>query len=485
MDGQVENSLARQYVENQLSLDVARDFPFAGADQYSQRPAGAKFRQHIERFLFSKNRSNRWLVMPGLRGVGKTTLVLQLCKWLREEHGRRAPHTLYVSADTVLELGSSLSEVLRIYESILGDRFSRIKAPVFIFIDEIQADQNWAQTIKTIYDSSDNTFFVCTGSSATHLQLTADVEGRRAKVEKLFPLSFVEYQQLGSGIEPNQSLGRTISDVLHYSRDGAAVIKGLKAVEPDVRQRWVHYNRRSLDNYLKIGTMPLAFDKDIKDVYGNLKKSINTVVGGDLRSHGRNFNANSILTAQKLLVHLATSSDTLTFDKLSRLLRANYAQLDSIFNALVQAELLIKVPAYGKSTHNSKRPVRYNFMSPALRYAYFDIVGSRSVAGRRRGSLLEDIVSLYYYRDFAFEMKGELTYYYDSVGKKQCDFVLKLPDDTNIALEFGLGKKDAGQVQAAMAKINNCKYGLVFSQTGLRLQGNSIAFVPLDYFFLL
>ena len=485
MNSSEENLLARLYIENQIGLDVNRDAPFVGIDKYSQRLTIDRFQQHIKRFIQKDNKSNRWLVVPGLRGVGKTTLILQLYKWITEKYNNLEPNLLYIAADAVVELNSNLREMFSIYQSTLGNRFSRVEKPVFIFIDEVQADKNWAKSIKTIYDSSSNVFFICTGSSATHLQMTADVESRRAKVEKMFPLSFVEYQLLGWNVEPNKPLGQKIFQALYYSKDASEVVERLKAIDPEVRQQWTQHNRQSLEKYLKIGTMPLAFNKDIKDVYGSLKQSLNTVINQDLQDYGRNFNAASRLKAQQLMIYLATSGDILTFSKISKLLKINYAQLDSIFGALVQAELLIKVPAWGKSIQNSRRPVRYTFASPALRSAYFDIVGSQAVAGSRRGSLLEDVASLYHYRNLTFELKGELTHYYDSDNQKSADFILKLLDDTNIALEFGLGLKNAKQVETTMAKIKNCKYGLVFSETDLYLHNDSVVFIPLDYFLLL
>ena len=66
-----------------------------------------------------------------------------------------------------------------------------------------------------------------------------------------------------------------------------------------------------------------------------------------------------------------------------------------------------------------------------------------------------------------------------------CDFVLKIADSHQIALEFGLGQKTVRQVESTMAKID-CDYGLVFSGSSLKLdKAEKIVRAPLHFFFLM
>ncbi|MCY4010927.1 MAG: AAA family ATPase [Candidatus Saccharibacteria bacterium] len=477
--------VAKQYLQTRSTIDIAEDKLLMNIDKYSYRLNFDQILSHVKEFISKDNQSNRWFVISGLRGVGKTTLVLQIYKWLFLNH-KDEINLIYFSLDKVQEYNIDLLESLHIYEQILGQKLSQMNKLTFIFIDEIQVNNRWAKILKTIYDDNPNIFFICTGSSATYLQLTADVYGRRAKVIKLLPLSFAEYQMFDKHIAVNNPLRQKLLEIIYYSQSANKVYASLNQLTAQIQFQLKKYDFRQLDDYLKFANMPLVFDKDVKDVYTTLQNSIKAVIQEDLTYYGRDFTSNTSLSIKKLLIYLATSSDILTFNKLTKLLKLSHAQLDAIFNALVTAELLVKIPAFGKEIKNAKKPVRYNFISSSLRYSYFDIVGHKAVALARRGLLLEDMASLHYYKEFSSYDKGQLTYYYDNHNGGHCDFILKLADDTNIALEFGLPSKDDRQINQTMSKINNCKYGLVFAKNHLELSNNQqVVSIPLEYFFLM
>ena len=100
-------------------------------------------------------------------------------------------HFLYLSADDLLPRGLTLTDALDAYEYILGIPFEKLDQPTFIFIDEVQQSADWARVLKSLHDRARNVFIASTGSSAVSLQSNPDV-ARRAKFEKLFPLSFGE-----------------------------------------------------------------------------------------------------------------------------------------------------------------------------------------------------------------------------------------------------------------------------------------------------
>ena len=166
---------------------------------YPQRHIYKKLERHLDDFLSGKT-EQRWIIVPGLRGVGKTTVLSQL--FLKLQPRFDALRTLYVSLDEATGLlNSNLVEILEAYESILGESFERAKKPIFLFIDEVQYDPKWGLALKSLYDRTKQVFIFCTGSSAVSLQTNPDVY-RRVVVEKLYPLSFPEYQMLRQGIFP-------------------------------------------------------------------------------------------------------------------------------------------------------------------------------------------------------------------------------------------------------------------------------------------
>ena len=99
---------ALNYVQNQLVRAEAR------LEGYLKNPTGArnntrniivKIRQYYKGFLSSKS-DQRWIIMPGLRGVGKTTVMAQTYFEVLAEFkkmGLPKNHALFVSVDDAIE----------------------------------------------------------------------------------------------------------------------------------------------------------------------------------------------------------------------------------------------------------------------------------------------------------------------------------------------------------------------------------------------
>jgi len=175
----------------------------------------------------------RIVSVPGLRGVGKTTLLAQL---YLTYFPRFAKDMLYVSADQVVnELGSDLYTVLEEYQKITGVAIEKLDHDVFLFIDEIHFDKKWTSVLKTLYDRSKRVFVVCTGSSALSLQSTTDL-ARRVVFEKLYPMNFTEYMLLmiaGSGEVSITSLAKGLQGISLVTL--ANVLEALEKAEVLIR----------------------------------------------------------------------------------------------------------------------------------------------------------------------------------------------------------------------------------------------------------
>jgi predicted AAA+ superfamily ATPase len=126
--------------------------------------------------------------MPGLRGVGKTTLLFQLYDYLTNEKGIKQDHVLYISTDQLNEyLGGKIIDATDVF---IGEVHQ--KSPVtldeelFILIDEAQYDKEWSMAGKILYDQSKKIFHDFYRSSAISLELNVD-SSRRSKKESIFP----------------------------------------------------------------------------------------------------------------------------------------------------------------------------------------------------------------------------------------------------------------------------------------------------------
>jgi predicted AAA+ superfamily ATPase len=135
-------------------------------------------RDMYERMKFP---TDYYVGIRGIRGIGKTTLLLQLA--------REYKNPIYLSVDWSYLKPYSLYEIIKYAGKQGFDSF---------FIDEIHYQQNWASELKTLYDEGyKNIFF--TGSSAIGLQKGADIS-RRAVIFDLPPACFREYLAIKKGI---------------------------------------------------------------------------------------------------------------------------------------------------------------------------------------------------------------------------------------------------------------------------------------------
>jgi predicted AAA+ superfamily ATPase len=80
-----------------------------------------------------------------------------------------------------------LRSYIEVYESkILFEDLVISKEPVFLLLDEVNHDPNWALTLKVIYDKYPNIFIIATGSSALELENEINANlARRAKFKNI------------------------------------------------------------------------------------------------------------------------------------------------------------------------------------------------------------------------------------------------------------------------------------------------------------
>ncbi|QQR53299.1 ATP-binding protein [bacterium] len=391
---------------------------------------------------------------------------------------------LYFSLDEAIELvGANLNAILNEYESLLGETYEAQNKPTIILIDEVQADPNWAAVLKSLNDRSKRVFLACSGSSAVHIQASADISGRRASVEKLYPLSFCEYEMLARDIYPssNPSLKQAVKDALYSSTSASEVYKNLKTLEVRVNQYWARADKRHVRHYLAAGSLPFALaERTLPDVYDAVLATVDKVVSRDIQELGK-FDADTVLAVKRLLFILA-ESDAISNIKLSRVLGISHITIATVLDALVQAELLVRVMPQGSALNASKKPSKFLFMSPTIRAAFFSVAGSQGTSMTREGRLLEDVAGLHLYREFASKGAGSITY--DS-AEGGADFILKIGARRQIAIEVGRGDKTSRQVVTTMQRVK-CDYGLSVSDGPLQLLAqNTVVAVPLDYFLMM
>jgi predicted AAA+ superfamily ATPase len=472
-----------KYIQNQLVQAPYRLKSYTQDEhgkKYPQRSIYIKVDKYFRDFLHNPSARDRWIIIPGLRGVGKTTVLAQLFLNHYQEVGDR--RILYISLDEVVNiLGSSLRDILAAYERILGESFEKLTKPVFIFIDEAQYDPKWASVLKSVYDRSNKVFIMCSGSSAVSLQTNPDVI-RRAIFEKLFPTSFCEFLMIRDDKYPVKNLKKNIKDALFGSVSAQDAYNKLKGYEQSVINFWAQVDRNYLDEYLKIGTLPFAIRiKDEARVYQTITLLLDKVINQDVQNLGR-FDVKTIGNIKRVLFLLA-ESEVVSVQKLSSTLGVSVNTISGILEVLEYAELLVRVMPYGSNSRKVKKPSKYLFMSSAMRSAFLSVAGNEQMFATQRGHLVEDIVAMTLYREFVASSRGALNY--DS-SKAGADFILIIAEKNIIPIEVGMGEKTGTQVRNTMKKIKTAKYGVVISRSPLALlEDANVIKLPLDYFFLM
>lgn len=472
-----------KYVQNQLVQAPFRLKSYTHDEQgkkFPQRNIYAKVDKYFCDFLHNLNAQDRWIIIPGLRGVGKTTILAQLFLNHHQEIGDRL--MLYVSLDEVVNvLGSSLKDVLIAYERIIGESFEKLTEPVFIFIDEAQYDPKWASVLKSVYDRSNKVFVICSGSSAVSLQTNPDVI-RRSIFQKLFPTSFSEFLMIRDGKFPVNDLKKNIKDALFNAESAKDAYEILKELEQSVVSAWASIDRHYVDEYLKIGTLPFAIRmKDEVRVYQTINLLLDKVINQDVQGLGR-FDTKTLIHIKRVLFLLA-ESDVVSIQNLAKMLETSVNTVSNILEVLEQAELLIRIMPYGSNSKKVRKPSRYQFMSSAMRSAFLSVAGNEQIFASQKGRLMEDIVAMTLYREFVANSRGALNY--DS-SKAGADFILMIGGKSIIPIEVGTGEKLGTQVRNTMKKVGSSKYGVVICRNSLTLlEDANVLKVPLDYFLLI
>ncbi|HEY1645706.1 MAG TPA: AAA family ATPase [Candidatus Saccharimonadales bacterium] len=468
------------YLQRQLSLGKQRLRRYVinlKGKPYPKRNIYVKTKKYVDSFMQGGYEQKRWVIIPGLRGTGKTTILAQIYYELESTLGDDI-NLLYFSLDEVTEtIGSDLNSLLKEYERLLGESYEALTKPTFILVDEVQSDPKWAAVLKSLNDRAEKVFLLCSGSSAVHIQASADIPGRRAAIERLYPMNFCEFEMVRYDYYPDPGLKGALHKAVYSSANASESIKALKSLSIRVDRYWSKVDRNNWRYYLAAGSLPFALlEKSYSDVHDAVLSSVDKVVTKDIHQLGK-FSSDTIPIIKRLLFILA-ESDAISHHRLNELLGISKITVANILDVLVQAELLIKIPAQGSQANATKKASKYLFMSSVVRAAFYNIAGSQSTNQTREGRLLEDVVGLHLYREFG---PGAITY--DStIGG--ADFILKT-GASQIALEVGRGTKTNRQVLSTMKRVN-CKYGVTISSSPLSLSENSdVVMLPWDFFALM
>ncbi len=267
----------------------------------------------------------RFVVLSGVRRVGKTTLMYQIIDHLLDE-GVDPKNIFYVTFDNPILKLVNVEAVLSIYESLYPLAGTR-----YVFFDEIQYTEHWELWMKVIYDNRKDIRLMATGSASPILEKgSADSGTGRWSVLKIPTLSFYEYCKLLELDMPPLPEKPRLSQLVKMDHPQLG----------DLMSRFTplqnHFNR-----YLTIGGFPeLVLSDD--DMYAQrmLREDVvDKVIKRDVLTL---FHIRSPLLMEKLFLYLCmTSTEIFSATTAAKELEnTSVATIDSYISALEMSNLI-------------------------------------------------------------------------------------------------------------------------------------------------
>ncbi len=267
----------------------------------------------------------RFIVLSGVRRVGKTTILYQIIDRLLDE-GVNPRNILYVSFDNPILKLISVEAVLSVYESMYP-----ITGEKYLFFDEIQYTDDWELWMKVIYDSKKDIRMIATGSASPILEKGSTDSGTgRWNVLKIPTMSFYEYCKI-LGLEdplPSDPIQPCDLTGMDDSQLGDLVSRFLPLRN--------HFNR-----YLTIGGFPeLVLSGD--DLYAQrmLREDVvDKVIKRDVLSL---FNIRNPLLMEKLFLYLCMNTTEIfsATTAAKELENISVSTIDSYIEALEMSNLI-------------------------------------------------------------------------------------------------------------------------------------------------
>jgi predicted AAA+ superfamily ATPase len=370
-----------------------------------------------KRFLFDKIDFDAKLIgLIGSRGAGKTTLILQYLKQLKETKGLKNSEFIYMSCDHPLVASKTLFE--------LAEDFAKYGGKLLV-IDEIHKKENFCIELKNIYDFFDIQV-IFTGSSAISLEQCQSDLSRRALIYRLPILSLREYIELHSS---KRFDSYTLEDILVNHLDISAEI--LSKVKP------LKYYKE----YLKSGAYPFVLEGD-NSYHQRLVEIVNETLTFDLATIYK-VPLSNIASLNKLLEVICTSKPyEINYETISKLIGISKNTLKQYLLYLNEANLINTIGGISRGNTYIQKPSKIYLHNTNL----FEILCLNSEIGTVRETFFAS--QLQYNHKLQYPKSGDFYVdekYFIEIGGKNKSFE-QIKDIKNSFVvkddvEVGFGRK--------------------------------------------
>lgn len=442
-----------------------------------------KLKEHVDNFIDSDDEYySRLIVMPGLRGIGKTILLYQLHDYLLNEKSINRNDIFYLDVnDLMLAYNSNIKEVIDTFiEQIHHTTISALDHKIFLLIDEAHLDDDWASYSRLLFDKSNNIFIILTGSSALKLNQNTDAT-RRITIEELLPCNFREYILLNYGINLKTDFLRQMI----IKADKKSIEKSIEC-EKEIHEMTLQMGNAldlELKRYIYTKSYPFALNNDEFESYRYINNTIDRVIRDDLQDF-KHFNSITTTKISQLISFLATKRPGSTSKQvLSQALNLDVKTITKIFEVLEQSGLIFSIHAYGSSGKMLKKKTEHFFSTPSIKSALNNRIKRYDLKDIQCYSVLLENMVASTIHGISIDLLSPVGLFYDA-EKRGVDFIIKLEDKT-IPLEVGIGNKTKSQLIRSMNKYN-AQLGILVSNRTSRIKyENNILYIPVSTFALI
>ena len=358
------------------------------------------------RYLFHNFDFEQRLVgIIGPRGVGKTTMMLQIIK----EKIPKNSKAIYISLDHIM------FSTLKIYD--LVEELADKDGVKYFFLDEVHKYPNWDQEFKNLYDCFPEINIIFSGSSSINLAHGKYDLSRRGLTFPMHGLSFREFLNLKLKLDlPTLSLDELLD--LDYDKISQITeIPRLKGL---------------FEEYLDQGYYPIVFD-DKHHFHQRILNIINKTIFEDISTFYHLKTAN-IHAFKRILCFLATiTPGEFSYNSVAKHIGLDTKTIMEYLTMLEDTELITRIHLNIGGNHNLKKIEKVYLNNPNLYYSITEEIGHPLCKGTLRElfflRMFQNIGTKVFYSKIGdFEVKGHT---FEVGGRSKTRKQLKLrPDDS-------------------------------------------------------
>jgi uncharacterized protein len=344
------------------------------------------------RYLYDKfTLEDRLIGLIGPRGVGKTTLLLQIIK----NRFTDLQGVFYFSADHIYFNSHHLYQFIE-------DLYRNEEITTF-FIDEIHKYPNWEQELKNLYDGFPKIKIVFSGSSSLDLVKGSYDLSRRARLHTLEGLSFREFLNF----KTHRSL-----DAIHFE----ALLEnplGFNSILPDIPQLKNHFKA-----YLQGGYYPFFLEGE-STYFERILRVVDKTIYEDISGFYK-LKTQNLPIFKRILNYLSTiEPGTFSHHNLAKNLAIDDKTATHYLSILESTGLIRTIHPYAKGNQILRKPEKVFLNNTTLSSAINSALGeSQSIGLMRELFFLQSThnanIQVFYskigdYRtkEYAFEIGGK------------------------------------------------------------------------------